>query len=65
MIWGLLALFAILVSAVYFAYRQGRKTQDGENDSEILDDIRQADILRDRLNHDAEFRARVRDRFQR
>lgn len=64
---GLGRLMAGLLSLLPYlgAYIAGKRSQRASETEETLDDIRTAELARDRLRHDPEYRDRVRDRFTR
>ena len=67
----LLALTAFLTFITTTMWRRkkdgetGRTEQKLDDTEAILDDIHQADVIRDKLNSDPEYRNRVQDRFTR
>lgn len=63
MIYLAFALICILLASGYTMYRIGRKTQKGDDLNAKLDAIDEGYKISDRYNHDAEFRERLRDRF--
>lgn len=63
------AVVLCLCATVYFLIVNSRKAGNDsavrENQEEIIDDVHTAKLARDRLESDADYAARVRDKFTR
>lgn len=60
-----LALVITLVVALFVAFRAGRKQERAEQLEKEKDKALHAESLRHRLVHDADYAARVREKFSR
>ncbi len=61
-------IISVMILAYMFCnkiYKLVRRTRDADNSEEILDNVKKANDVRDRLNTDADYAARMSNKFRR
>ena len=60
-----LCIFSLVFLVCRKIYKLGRRTKDADNTEEILDNVKKANDVRDRLNTDADYAARMSNKYRR
>jgi len=64
-VFFILCIFSLVFLVCRRIYNLGRRTKDADNVEEILDNVKKANDVRDRLNTDADYASRMSNKFRR